>query len=74
MGVAYNGLGKYQEAIDAFEKAIKINPDFHEAHRNLENALNLFKAINNNHIVIIMIIRLNLNGFFESVNGFLMLS
>jgi tetratricopeptide (TPR) repeat protein len=39
MGVAYNGLGKYQEAIDAFEKAIKINPDFHEAHRNLENAL-----------------------------------
>jgi aspartate 1-decarboxylase len=41
MGVAYNVLGKYQEAIDAFEKAIKINPDFHEAHRNLENAFSV---------------------------------
>ncbi|SHN89230.1 tetratricopeptide repeat protein [bacterium endosymbiont of Bathymodiolus sp. 5 South] len=49
MGKIYHKLKKYKNAINAFEKAIKINPDFHEAHRNLENALNLFKAINNNH-------------------------
>jgi tetratricopeptide (TPR) repeat protein len=47
MGIAYIGLRKYQEAIDAYKEAIKIKPDFHEAYRNLENALNLFKAINN---------------------------
>ncbi len=49
MGKIYHKLKKYKNAINAFEKAIKIKPDFHEAHRNLENALNLFKAINNNH-------------------------
>jgi cytochrome c-type biogenesis protein CcmH/NrfG len=27
MGVAYNGLGKYQKAIDAYKEAIKIKPD-----------------------------------------------
>jgi tetratricopeptide (TPR) repeat protein len=32
MGVAYNGLGKYQEAIDACKKAIEIKPDYHEAY------------------------------------------
>jgi tetratricopeptide (TPR) repeat protein len=42
MGVTYNGLGKYQKAIDAYKEAIKIKPDFHEAHHNLEKALNLF--------------------------------
>jgi tetratricopeptide (TPR) repeat protein len=31
MGVAYNGLGKYQKAIDAYKEAIKIKPDFHMA-------------------------------------------
>jgi tetratricopeptide (TPR) repeat protein len=30
MGVTYNGLGKYQKAIDAYKEAIKIKPDFHE--------------------------------------------
>jgi tetratricopeptide (TPR) repeat protein len=34
MGDAYNGLGKYQEAIDAYKEAIKIKPDFHEAYYN----------------------------------------
>jgi tetratricopeptide (TPR) repeat protein len=29
MGVAYNELGKYQEAIDAYKETIKIKPDFH---------------------------------------------
>jgi tetratricopeptide (TPR) repeat protein len=39
MGKIYHKLKKYKNAINAFEKAIKINPDFHEAHRNLENAI-----------------------------------
>jgi tetratricopeptide (TPR) repeat protein len=30
MGVAYNGLGKYQEAIDAYKEAIKIKPEYYE--------------------------------------------
>jgi tetratricopeptide (TPR) repeat protein len=39
MGVAYNELKKYQKAIDAYKEAIKIKPNFHEAHHNLEKAL-----------------------------------
>jgi tetratricopeptide (TPR) repeat protein len=35
MGVAYNGLGKYQEAIDACKKAIEIKPDYHEAYNTM---------------------------------------
>jgi tetratricopeptide (TPR) repeat protein len=31
MGVAYNELGKYQKAINAYKEAIKIKPDYHEA-------------------------------------------
>jgi superkiller protein 3 len=32
MGVAYNRLGKYQKAIDAYKEAIKIKPDYHKAY------------------------------------------
>jgi tetratricopeptide (TPR) repeat protein len=35
MGLAYNKLKEYQNAIDAFEKAIKIKSDFHDAYRNM---------------------------------------
>jgi tetratricopeptide (TPR) repeat protein len=35
MGVTYNGLGKYQKAIDAYKEAIKIKPDYHEAYDNM---------------------------------------
>jgi tetratricopeptide (TPR) repeat protein len=40
MGVAYIGLGKYQEAIDACKKAIEIKPDYHEAYHNMGVAYN----------------------------------
>jgi tetratricopeptide (TPR) repeat protein len=40
MGVAYNGLGKHQEAIDAYKEAIKIKSDFHDAYRNMGVAYN----------------------------------
>jgi tetratricopeptide (TPR) repeat protein len=35
MGVAYNGLGKYQEAIDVYKEAIKIKSDYYEAYYNM---------------------------------------
>jgi tetratricopeptide (TPR) repeat protein len=71
MGVAYNGLGKYQEAIDAYKEAIKIKPDFHEAYHNMGVAYiqSIFQIA-----MSLMKIRINLNGFFESINGFLILS
>jgi tetratricopeptide (TPR) repeat protein len=31
MGVAYDKLKEYQEAIDAYKEAIKIKPDDHKA-------------------------------------------
>jgi superkiller protein 3 len=34
MGGAYSKLKKYREAIKAYEKAIKIKPDYYEAHYN----------------------------------------
>jgi tetratricopeptide (TPR) repeat protein len=34
MGVAYNGLGKHQEAIDAYKEAIKIKSDYYKAYYN----------------------------------------
>jgi tetratricopeptide (TPR) repeat protein len=43
MGVAYNGLGKYQKAIDAYKEAIKIKPDFHMAYYNMGGAYNKLK-------------------------------
>jgi tetratricopeptide (TPR) repeat protein len=66
MGITYNGLGKYQKAIDAYKEAIKIKPDFHMAYYNMGGAYN--------KLISLMIIRLNLNSFFVSVNGFLILS
>jgi tetratricopeptide (TPR) repeat protein len=35
LGVAYGGLGRYQDAIDAYKQAIRIDPDYPEAHLNL---------------------------------------
>jgi Flp pilus assembly protein TadD len=35
LGVACNGVGRYQDAIDAYKQAIRINPDYAEAHYNL---------------------------------------
>jgi tetratricopeptide (TPR) repeat protein len=40
MGVAYNELGKYQKAINAYKEAIKIKPDYHEAYYNMGVAYN----------------------------------
>ena len=35
LGVAYNKLGQYQEAIPFLKEAIRIRPDLAEAHNNL---------------------------------------
>jgi tetratricopeptide (TPR) repeat protein len=40
MGVAYNELGKYQKAINAYKEAIKIKPDYHKAYDNMGVAYN----------------------------------
>ena len=49
MGLANKGLGKLEQAIEAYHTAIVIKPDFAEAYTNLGNALqeqdNLDKAI-----------------------------
>ncbi len=48
-GAAYQGLGKLDEAIETYKKAIVIKPDYAEAYNNMGNALkdkgNLEKAI-----------------------------
>ena len=37
-GAFYKEIGKLDEAVKRFEKAIAINPDYAEAHNNLDNA------------------------------------
>ena len=39
MGAAKEAIGKREEAIDAYSKAISINPNFVEAYSNMGNAL-----------------------------------
>jgi tetratricopeptide (TPR) repeat protein len=38
MGIAYAGLDKFEEAIEAYEKAIEINPDNYETYNNMGGA------------------------------------
>ena len=38
LGYTYYNLGKYEEAIEAYKQAIRINPDFAEAHYFLGGA------------------------------------
>ncbi len=40
LGVLYYSIGMIDEAIEQFEKALKINPEYIEAHLNLSIALN----------------------------------
>ena len=35
LGAAYSGLGKNEEAITAYRKAIEFKPDYAEAYNNL---------------------------------------
>ena len=35
LGVAYGNLGRYQDAIESCKQAIRIKPDYAEAHYNL---------------------------------------
>jgi tetratricopeptide (TPR) repeat protein len=35
LGVAYNSLGRYQDAIEAYKQTIRIEPDYAEAYYNL---------------------------------------
>ena len=39
LGVALNQLGRLDEAIDCYRRALELMPDFAEAHNNLANAL-----------------------------------
>ena len=39
MGVALQDQGKLEEAIEAYNKALAIKPDYAEAHHNLSFAL-----------------------------------
>jgi tetratricopeptide (TPR) repeat protein len=50
MGVAYNKLEKYQKAIKACLKAIKIKSDFYEA--------DFFESINGFLIIALLVIRI----------------
>ena len=38
LGIAYDELGKYKEAIESYKQAIRIDPDFALAHVNLGDA------------------------------------
>jgi len=38
LGVAYGGLGLYRDAIEAFKQAIRIDPDYADAHHGLGQA------------------------------------
>ena len=35
LGVAYNSIGRYQDAVEAYKQTIRIKPDYAEAHYNL---------------------------------------
>ena len=37
MGVVLQGQGKFQEAIEAYNKALLLKPDFAEAYNNIGN-------------------------------------
>ena len=39
LGAALKGQGKLQEAVASFDRAIRLKPDYAEAHSNLGNAL-----------------------------------
>jgi tetratricopeptide (TPR) repeat protein len=43
MGVAYDKLKEYQEAIDTYKEAIKIKPDYHKAYYNMGVAYDKLK-------------------------------
>jgi tetratricopeptide (TPR) repeat protein len=49
MGVAYNKLKEYQEAIDTYKEAIKIKPDDHEAYYNMGVAYDKLPYCNKPH-------------------------
>jgi tetratricopeptide (TPR) repeat protein len=78
----------FKEAIEAYEKALEIKPDYYEAYYGIGVAYassNKFKEaieayeeaieikLNSPHIVISFMTRLNLNGFFISLNCLLKL-
>ena len=35
LGVTYNKLGQLEQAVQAYEEALKIDPDYADAHNNL---------------------------------------
>jgi tetratricopeptide (TPR) repeat protein len=46
MGLAYTGLDKFKKAIEAYKKAIKINPDYDKAYYNMGLAYTGLESLN----------------------------
>ena len=36
LGITYNSMGRHDEAVASFKKALEINPDYKEAYDNLD--------------------------------------
>ena len=47
LGVALQKLGEHQKAIDCYEKAIQINPNYAIAYNNLGNVLKELRQFQN---------------------------
>jgi tetratricopeptide (TPR) repeat protein len=45
IGAAYNKLGNYEKAADAFEEALRLKPDFQLARNNLQYAREMAKSL-----------------------------
>jgi tetratricopeptide (TPR) repeat protein len=79
MGVAYDKLKEYQEAIDAYKEAIKIKPDDHKAYCNMGVAYDKLKEYQEAIDAYKEAIKIKpdyhkaYNGFFVSVNSLLIL-
>jgi tetratricopeptide (TPR) repeat protein len=73
IGLSYDKLGEFKEAIEAFKKAIEFNSNNDNAYYNNMGLVYLklsgFVIVSKSYIVMSPItIRINLNGFFASLN------
>jgi tetratricopeptide (TPR) repeat protein len=73
MGFAYAMLNEFDKALEAYEKAIVLNSELIIKLSKQQNWYPLETSVNKSYIAISLIIRLNLNGFFKSLNCLLKL-